>query len=137
MMSGKKIASRRVLLPPMGIATRQSTDVVAVSDPKIAKVVRFIRENACEGITVEDALKAVPMSRTLLERRFSTLLGRTPHEHILQVKLDRAKMMLTSTDLPIALISERTGFEHNEYFCVVFKRVCGETPRQFRDRNKT
>lgn len=136
MMRGEKIPSQRLLLAPVGVATRQSTDVVAVSDPQISRAVRFIREHACEGITVEEVLKAVPMSRTSLERRFKQLLSRTLHDEILRVKIDRAKSMLATTDLTMALISERAGFEHVEYFSVAFKRIVGDTPGRFRTRHR-
>jgi LacI family transcriptional regulator len=136
MMQGEKLPAQRLLIPPVGIATRRSTDVVAVSDPHLSRAVRFIREHACEGITVEDVLKAVPMSRTVLERRFKQVLERTPLEQIMRVKLDRAKTLLATTDLSLALVSERTGFEHVEYFSVAFKRVTGETPGRYRARNK-
>ena len=136
MMAGEKIAPQLLLLAPVGIATRQSTDVVAVRDARLARAVRFIREHACDGISVLDVLKAVPMSRTLLERRFKKILGRTPHDQILRVKIDRAKNILATTDLSVALVAERTGFEHVEYFSVAFKRICGETPGQYRARRK-
>ena len=136
MMAGEKIAPQRLLLAPVGIATRQSTDVVAVRDSRLSRAVRFIREHACEGISVQDVLKEVPMSRTLLERRFKKMLGRTPHDQILRVKIDRAKSILATTDLSVALVAERTGFEHVEYFCVAFKRLCDETPGRFRARHR-
>lgn len=136
MMCGEQIPPQRLLLPPVGVATRQSTDVVAVRDPQISRAVRFIREHACEGITVEDVLKAVPMSRTCLERRFKQLLARTPHDQILGVRIERAKTMLATTDLALARISERTGFDHVEYFSVAFKRLVGDTPGRFRARQK-
>jgi LacI family transcriptional regulator len=136
MMNGEKIPPQRLLIAPVGIAARQSTDVAAVNDPQLSRAVRFIREHACEGISVEDVLQAVPMSRSVLERRFKQVLARTPLDQILRVKIERAKGMLTTTDLSLALIAERAGFEHVEYFSVVFKRVVGETPGSYRTRNK-
>jgi len=100
------------------VATRQSTDVVAVTDAQISKAVRFIREHACEGISVDDVLRAVPMSRTVFQRRFKRLLKRTPHDHILRVRIERVKTLLASTNLTLAEIAERTGFEHLEYLSV-------------------
>jgi LacI family transcriptional regulator len=98
--------------------------------------VRFIREHACEGITVEEVLRAVPMSRSVLERRFKQVLARTPLDQILRVKLECAKSLLTTTDLSLTLIAERAGFDHVEYFSVAFKRIVGETPGHFRSRQK-
>jgi LacI family transcriptional regulator len=136
MMDGEKIPPQRLLIAPIGIAARQSTDVAAVDDPQLSRAVRFIREHACEGITVEEVLRAVPMSRSVLERRFKQVLARTPLDQILRVKLECAKSLLTTTDLSLTLIAERAGFDHVEYFSVAFKRIVGETPGHFRSRQK-
>lgn len=136
MMAGEKLSPQVVLLEPVGIATRQSTDVVALSDARLSQAVRFIREHACERVTVEDILRAVPMSRTVFERRFKQALNCTPHEHILRVRLNHVKTLLSTTDLPLAAIAERAGFEHAEYLSVVFKRATGVTPGLFRIRSR-
>ena len=132
MMGGKKVAAKAHLMAPLGVASRQSTDVLAIEDREVASAVRFIREHACEGINVGDLMRVVSLSRRLLEQRFQRLLGRTPHEEILHVKLSRVQRLLAETDLPLYLIADRTGFEHVEYLSVVFKRELGKTPRQFR-----
>ena len=136
MMSGKKVRGETHLIPPLGIATRQSTDVLAIEDRNVARAVHFIREHACDGIKVKDVLKAVPHSRTLLEGRFKKLLGRTPHEEILRVRLSRVKQLLTETDLPLEQIAERSGFPHVEYLSVAFRREVGMPPSQFRAQNR-
>jgi LacI family transcriptional regulator len=132
MMMGKKVAAKPHLISPLGVAARQSTDVLAIDDRQVAGAVRFIREHACEGINVADLMRVVSLSRRVLEQRFQRLLGRTPHEEILHVRLNRVQRLLAETDLPLYLIAERTGFEHVEYLSVVFKRELAKTPRQFR-----
>ena len=136
LMAGKKVRSLTNLIPPLGVATRQSTDVLAIEDRHVVQAVRFIRERACDGIHVRDVLKAVPQSRRLLEARFKKLIGRTPHEEILRVRLNRARELLSSTDLSLAAIAERTGFVHSEYLSVVFKRETGAPPSQYRALNR-
>lgn len=135
LINGEKVPHQSILLDPIGIATRQSTDVVALTDPKISQAVRFMREHACQAISVEDVLRAVPISRTVFERRFKKFLNRTPHEHILGLRLDRVKALLSSTDLTLAQIAERTGFGHVEYLSVAFKRATGESPGSYRRRH--
>lgn len=132
MMRGAKIAPEGRLFAPLGVATRQSTDVVAVADRHISAAVRYIRSHACSGITVAEVLKQVPMSRRVLEARFQKLLGRSPHTQILAVKLDRVKQLLADTDLSLAAIAERSGFKHVEYLSVAFKRQMGLTASEFR-----
>lgn len=133
LMAGKRVAATAHLIAPLGVAERQSTDVLAVDDRDVARAVQFIREHACEGINVSDVLRAVPLSRRVLEQRFQRLLGCTPREEILHVRLARVKQLLGETDLPLYLVAERTGFEHVEYLSVVFKRETGRTPSAWRD----
>lgn len=132
LMAGKRVPPKPHLIAPLGVAARQSTDVLAVDDRDIARAVQFIREHACAGINVGDILRAVPLSRRVLEQRFQRLLGRTPREEILHVRLNRVRQLLVETDLPLYLIAERTGFEHVEYLSVVFKREAGCTTSAFR-----
>ncbi|MBM3836066.1 MAG: DNA-binding transcriptional regulator [Verrucomicrobia bacterium] len=136
MMSGKKAKGETHLIPPLGIGTRQSTDVLAIDDRNVARAIHFIRQHACDGIKVKDVLKAVPHSRRLLASRFKKLLGRTPHEEILRVKLNRVKQLLTDTDLPLEEIAERAGFPHVEYLSVAFRREVGTSPSAFRAENR-
>jgi LacI family transcriptional regulator len=136
MMAGEQVPAQTILFEPTGVATRQSTDVVAVRDVQVSKAVRFIREHACDGITVDDLLRAMPMSRTILERRFKKHLNRTPHDQILQVRIQRVKTLLVGTDLTLAQIAERTGFAHIEYLSVAFKRMIGDSPSQYRRRHR-
>lgn len=136
MMQGRRVRGETHLIPPLGIATRQSTDTLAIDDRNVARAVHFIRQHACDGIKVRDVLKAVPHSRTLLESRFKKLLGHTPHEEILRVRLNRVKQLLIETDLSLEQIAERAGFPHVEYLSVAFRREVGTPPGQFRALNR-
>ena len=122
----------RVLIKPLGVETRQSTDTLAIDDPDIAAAVRFIRENAWHGINVSDVLRKVPLSRRVLEGRFRRILGRTPHEEITRLRINRIKQLLAETDLSLSMIARRTGFEHDEYLSVAFKKAVGITPGRYR-----
>ena len=132
MMSGQKVTGETHLIPPLGIAIRQSTDTLAIDDRKVARAVHYIRHHACDGINVQDVLKAMPHSRRLLESQFKKIIGRTPHEEILRVQLNRVKQLLTETALSLEDIAERSGFAHVEYLSVVFKREVGMPPSKFR-----
>lgn len=132
LMSGGSWPERERLIDPVGVITRQSTDTLAVPDREVAAAVRFIRENACSGIKVRDVLRHVPLSRSLLERRFRRYLGHSPQAEIRLVQIKRIKQLLTETDLPLKAIADLAGFNHVEYLAVVFKRETGSSPGQFR-----
>ena len=89
LMKGEPITGRPRDVPPSGLVTRQSTDVMAISDPVIAEAMRFIRERACDGIRVEEVLDHVPVSRSVLQRRFQSGLGRTVHSAIAAARIHR------------------------------------------------
>ena len=134
LMKGERVSLEEPhLIPPLGIATRQSSDILAVGDPKIASALRYIREHACEGIRVSDVLRHCPMARRALEARFRRLIGRTPRQEILRVQLNRVKELLVGTDLPVWEIAGRTGFE-TDYLSVVFKQETALAPTEYRKR---
>ena len=137
LMSGRRIAVPNLRMAPLGVATRQSSDVFAVEDALIARAVRFIREHACEGIQVADVMDAVRCSRSVLERRFREYLDRSPQQEIREVQLRRARQLLADTDWTLPRIAEATGIEHPEYLSVVFKRETGQTPGQFRQAHQS
>ena len=132
LMSGDDIPPRTEIIDPLDIATRQSTDVVAIQDRDIASALKFIRENASRGISVEDVVRNSAVSRSTLERQIRKYLGRTPQEEIRHVQIKRARELLLTTDLTTERIAELCGFEHTEYFHVVFKRITKTTPGEFR-----
>jgi len=137
MMHGERLASQTQTIAPIRVVERQSTDVTAVSDPKIASAVRFINEHACEGIDVSDVLRAVPVSRTLFDARFKTLLGHSPHQHIVNKRIERAKHLLFDSDLAITVIAELSGFLNASYLSTVFRRETGMTPYAYRTKLRT
>ncbi|MEK6233857.1 MAG: helix-turn-helix domain-containing protein, partial [Planctomycetales bacterium] len=132
MMSGEQVAPEAFLIEPVGVETRQSTDVLAIDDEHVAAAVRFIREHAWTGINVGDVLRRVPLSRRVLENRFRKILGRTPHEEITRLRIERVKELLTRTELPLSVIAARAGFQHDEYLSVAFKKQVGIPPSKYR-----
>ena len=132
LMAGEPALAQEVLVEPLGITTRQSTDILAIDYPAIAAAVRHIRERACEGLHVSELLKKLPISRPVLERRFRKYLSRSPQAEIRRVQIARAKRLLVETDLPLKNIASMVGFAHAEYLSVVFKRETGITPGTYR-----
>ena len=137
LLDGEAPPAEPILVEPLGVVSRQSTDIVAVGDADVAAAVHYIRGHACDGIQVSDVLQHVQISRSTLERRFTRLLGRSPKAEILRVQLDRVKHLLAMTDYPLARIAELVGFEYMESMCECFKRVTGQTPGQYRNEGRS
>jgi LacI family transcriptional regulator len=131
-MQGESPPPEPVLIAPRKVVSRQSTDTLAIEDPDVARVIHFIRQHACSGITMEDVLRQAPLARVTLKRRFERVLGRSPKAEIMRLQLERVKQLLVETDLSQAAIARLAGFRHVEYMSTTFHERTGQTPRQYR-----
>jgi len=132
MMNGHAPPKRTVLVEPGQVVTRASTDVMAVDDADVAQAIRMIREHACRGLRASEVADAVGLSLRALQQRFQRTLGRTLREELIQVRMDRAKMLLRQTDMSVEQIARRCGFAAFGYFVRAFRREMGITPRRYR-----
>lgn len=132
LMHGRKVGQTLLEIDPLRVSTRQSTDVVAIEDRDTAAALNYIRQHACEGISVSDVVRNSPVSRSTLERQMRKYLQRTPQAEIRHVQIKRACELLLTTDSSVEQIAAACGFRHPEYLQVVFKRITGTTPSRFR-----
>jgi LacI family transcriptional regulator len=132
LMSGQARPPQPIIIAPGGVVTRQSTDVLAIEDRNLALALRVIREQASEGIKVDAIARYAGLSRSVLQRRFRRVLGRTVHEELLHARIKRACQLLAETELPMIDVAEKSGFKHQEYMGAVFKRRLHLTPAQYR-----
>ncbi len=137
LLRGGRPDAMDVRVDPLGVVARLSTDILAIGDKNVAAALSFIRENACMGISVNEVVSHAAASRSQLEKKFRRFLGRSPQAEIRRVQLARIKELLAETDLPLKSIASMTGFEHIEYLSVVFKRMMGKSPGQYRKHTRT
>jgi LacI family transcriptional regulator len=132
MMAGKRVSSKPILIPPLAVVRRHSTDVLAIADARLRRVVRHMRKHADQAQRVEEMAKMAGMSRRELERRFMQALGRSPKQEILRIRLQRVKELLAETDSPLYQVADQAGFQYPEYLNTLFKRKTGQTMRAYR-----
>ena len=136
LMRGGQLKRSEWLLPPLGIITRQSTDVLAIDDPLVVAAIRQIRDHACNGIKVTDVARDLKTTRRVLENRFTKRVGHTPHEEIARVQFRRVEHLLLETELSLAAIAARAGFKHTEYMTVAFTKRHGMPPSRWRQERR-
>jgi LacI family transcriptional regulator len=134
LMEGEARPGARIEFPPLGVETRRSTDLYAVTDTDLSAALRFIREHAHQGIGVPEVMKAVSLSRSTLERRFRTALGRSPLEEILRVRTERARQLLLETDWPMGEVARNAGLRDGQHLSELFRSRTGMTPKDYRSR---
>lgn len=121
-----------VLIQPIGVISRPSTDLLAIGDPEVVAAIRFIRSAVAEPLKVRDVLRHVALSRRSLELHFQRALGRTIHQEITRVRIDRAKQLLITSDWNMPYIADACGFAFHSQFSYAFKRETGMSPLKFR-----
>jgi LacI family transcriptional regulator len=134
-MAGKSTSTEPILVPPIEVITRRSTDLLAVNDMEVANVVRFIRERGGRNINVEDLLSRTRLSRRSLEMRFRKALGRSPHQEIRRVQMERAKVMLSRTEGPLREMTDSRSSKEARQIQFMLGDQIRLAPRQYRRRN--
>lgn len=132
LMAGDKPPEGPILIPPVGIVTRGSSDAMALDNPDVVQAIRIIREHADKPLSVENILAAVPTSRRSLEREFRRLLGRSPRAEIERVHLGNALYLLAETNWPIPRVAEKSGYGSLEHFSATFRKKMGFPPTHYR-----
>jgi LacI family transcriptional regulator len=132
MMSGSVKRQELILVEPLWVVSRPSTDVIAVEDRDVAATVIYIRDNARRPIGVQDVVKHSAVSRRALEIRFHRSLGHSIREEIQRVRLEWTKQLLVETSMPVWKIAECTGFSSVSYLSKVFHGAVGITLARYR-----
>ena len=132
-MRGKMQRSKRIIIPPTTVVARRSSNIIAVPNLQVARALRFIWTNTGRHLPVEEIAAHAGIPHHMLGKLFRTHLKRTIIEEIARSRIDKAKEMLTSGNVPIKLIAENCGFTSPSYFNNVFRKAIGMTPLKFRN----
>jgi len=138
LMQGEEPPEAPIRLPPIEVVERGSTRLDAVDDPTVARALSLIQREAARGLTVDALCEALDltMSRRTLERRFLEELGRSPHEEIRRTQVQRARDLLSRSELPLVEIAERCGFSSQPFFSNTFLKHTGQRPGAYRRRSR-
>jgi len=135
LIAGEKPAGTPVMIPPVGVVTRQSTDVLAASDPTVVKALRFMWDHVSEDLSVDQIARHVGVSRRTLERAFRQDMDRGVNEELKRRRLEKAREVLVQTDWKITQLVKVLHFSSSTYFCRAFRQTYGISPAQYRRRH--
>lgn len=123
-----------IILQPLKIIPRMSTNVYATRDTAILTALQFIASHVDQKINVRDVLAEVPLSRRLLEQRFLKETGTTLYQYITAMRMDRFAQLLLESNDSIANIAARLDEADTKSISRRFQAVKGCTPTEFRRR---
>lgn len=121
-----------LLVPPLGVITRQSTDVLAVEHPMVARAIKTLREKFHLPLTAEGMISDIPMSRRRLHDAFVRAIGRSVADELTRLRIGHAKRRLAESDAKLNILSRECGFNSEARLVIVFSKSTGMTPGEYR-----
>jgi len=135
LMEDEPAPTKHLLLPPIGLVVRESTDFFAVDDIMVGEALRFIADQSHRRIGPNDVARAVGARPRTLQHRFKQCLDRAVATEIRRVRIERAKRELTYGERSIADIARDVGFGSRIRMHQVFQRELGVSPSEYRKRH--
>jgi LacI family transcriptional regulator len=135
LMAGRKPPKGIIRVPPTGLVTRRSTDILAVDNLQVARALRYIQDLYTNPLLgVEAVVAATDLSRRPLERAFRQEMKRTLNEEIVRVRMEKVKDLLTTTSMKVVEVAAATGFTRPSHLFRTFRKQLGLSPNTYRKR---
>src|SRR5690625_5265777 len=114
----------------MAITSKEITPLQ--TDIYIKQVIEYIHHNYDRDLKIAELALIVYLHPSYLHRIFKESMNCTIMEYITDIRMEKAKMLLSKTDIPITEISDFVGINSRQYFSFLFKRATGESPQSYR-----
>jgi AraC family transcriptional regulator len=124
---GVAVASRLVMVHS-SIAKRVESNREGLADRRLKQALAFIEEYLSHDLSLGQIASVVGLSASHLKAVFAKALGISVHQYVIQRRVERAKKLLTGTDLSIAEVALSTGFSHQSHLARHTRRLLGVAP---------
>lgn len=113
---------------------RKAVPHVWTNDDRIKKVLDFIHKNIDQPITIDKLADVACLTKAYLIRLFQREFGTSPLQYINVKKVERAQLLLYTTDMPVKEVAYALGFADHSYFIRMFRKQTGITPLSYRSQ---
>ena len=134
MIANKNTKHKRIVIEPISVRQRASTDAIAIEDEDMSNAIKFIIANSDKPIQVCDVLEETTTSRRCLYDKFNKYLGTSIYSYIKKNRVRRIEQLLADTNLSISQIAYKLGFSGPDHIAQFFKSVNGSNPTEYRER---
>jgi AraC-like DNA-binding protein len=129
------IILRQLLTPFLTQLSKQKDTEVLERLDLFSKVLDYIHQHLDKPLEIPELAALVKMTRGAFSAGFRQAFGVSPKRYVVQCRVDRAKILLVRTDLPIKKIALLVGYENEFFFYRIFKKYAGTTPDEYRRLN--
>lgn len=105
-------------------------------DKRIRQIIEYIEQHLAEEITLDSLAECLHFNKSYLGVLFKNIYGISLKKYVSQMRMERAKELLLTTDNSITYIAKKTGFKSIHYFSYAFKKEEDMSPQEYRARYK-
>ncbi|MBY5355046.1 helix-turn-helix transcriptional regulator [Rhizobium leguminosarum] len=117
----------------LGLVLRQGKSVpISVDDKRLGRAAAYIHDNLTEDVSLEVLAAQAAMSRYHFLRAFKAAFGSSPHQYVIQQRMERAKLLLRTTGIPVVEVAFRVGYDDVSRFGRHFLRYARVNPSVYR-----
>jgi AraC family transcriptional regulator len=92
----------------------------------------YVGDNLAADLSLADIAREVGLSPYHFSRMFKISMGISPHQYVMRQRIERAKVLLKRTDLPVGVVAREVGFASSSHFAQQFRRLVGFAPSDLR-----
>lgn len=129
---GQRLTESEIMLPPLRVVPRRSTDVTAVKHLIVSEILGKLEKEYLRPLTAEDVASWAPLSQRHLHALFKFETGHSIYQHIMELRMRHAEQLLIETELKQCLVARRSGFSDERHLIRTFRRIRGITPSEYR-----
>lgn len=131
----EKVESRGIFYILLSRFLSQAKSKAEVADSRIQKSIRYIRQHVSDPISLDELASAACMSKDHYIRCFRKAVGQTPVTYIVSRRMEKAEILLLTTQLSVKELSSMVGYTDTSYFNRLFRRYVGKSPTVYRQEN--
>ena len=128
----RRAGIRSLCTPPVGVVTRDSTDITAIRHPHVHAALAAIQAHFREPVNAQTVVKGIPLSYRRLHEAFQQHVGHSISAEITRLRVEHAARLLTDTDDKLELIARTSGFSSEVVMSRVFRSKKHMPPGAFR-----
>lgn len=126
-----------IIIKPVRVIARASTERFAVSDKYIEQILHYIDKNYPNPLSVDDLTLQIPISRCVFEKKFKSETGMSVYQYLQELRIEKFANLLITTDLPLVEAAANAGFTDYKNISRIFVKIKSMTPLQYRKRFTT
>ena len=130
----QKMELRGAILTLFSRFMRHASLKVWTQDERMKRVLEHIHSHIYQNIDVDELASVACITKPYLIRLFKRESGLSPVQYINKKKVERAQLLLFTTDKPVKEIAYELGFSDHSYFIRLFRKLSGLTPQEYRSR---